>query len=241
MPCILQCLCVASGLLVTGNVQGVIPSCCVPTHLAASAIQDAGSNEVGVCVSLLHRADHPIPTKSNCIDKIIIDLVMVDVINKSCFHFANVLTDIAVDHRLKLFVTHWTTHASTQLGCTHSSVTFSTPKVVVKRGRDHNFIKKIESHPGIDSPKFLGEYQDSTGRMLKCYHLPEREAHLMVMSESLAVQTQVYDRCAASAAPMSRLQHHPSVGSAGRSERLPAGHNRVQAGADGLIAAICWN
>lgn len=63
--------------------------------------------------------------------------------------------------------------------------------------RHDNFLVKIEKHPGIDSPKFLGQYKDSTGRALKCYHLPKREAELMVMSESLAVQTKVYDRMSA--------------------------------------------
>ena len=60
--------------------------------------------------------------------------------------------------------------------------------------RHDNFMTKIESHPSIDSPKFLGQYKDSTGRTLKCYHLPKREAELMVMSESLSVQAKVYDR-----------------------------------------------
>jgi len=60
-----------------------------------------------------------------------------------------------------------------------------------------NFIAKVEAHPGIDSAKFLAQYKDPTGRMLKCYNLPKREAELMVMSESLKVQTRVYDRLAA--------------------------------------------
>lgn len=60
--------------------------------------------------------------------------------------------------------------------------------------RHDHFIAKIEKHPGIDSPNFLGQYKDSTGRTLKCYNLPKRECELMVMSESLAVQTKVYDR-----------------------------------------------
>lgn len=59
-----------------------------------------------------------------------------------------------------------------------------------------NFIVKVENHPGIDSAKFLAQYKDSTGRSLKCYHLPKRECELMVMSESLAVQAKVYDRMA---------------------------------------------
>ena len=34
---------------------------------------------------------------------------------------------------------------------------------VIHDGED---VKKIEKHPGIDSPKFLGQYKDSTGRTL---------------------------------------------------------------------------
>lgn len=60
--------------------------------------------------------------------------------------------------------------------------------------RHSDFMVKLEKHPGIDSPKFSGQYKDSTGRSLKCYHLPKRECELMVMSESLAVQAKVYDR-----------------------------------------------
>ena len=63
--------------------------------------------------------------------------------------------------------------------------------------RHDNFMAKIENHPGIDSPKFLGQYKDSTGRTLKCYYLPKRECELMVMSESLEVQAKVYDRMTA--------------------------------------------
>lgn len=59
-----------------------------------------------------------------------------------------------------------------------------------------NFMVKIESHPAIDSAKFLAQYKDSTGRTLKCFQLPKRECELMVMSESLAVQAKVYDRLA---------------------------------------------
>ena len=66
-----------------------------------------------------------------------------------------------------------------------------------KELRHDNFMTKIEKHPGIDSPKFLGQHKDSTGRTLKCYNLPKREAELMVMSESLEVQTRVYDRLSA--------------------------------------------
>lgn len=60
--------------------------------------------------------------------------------------------------------------------------------------RHDNFMVKLENHPGIESPKFLGDYKDARGRTQKCYYLPKREAELMVMSESLMVQTKVYDR-----------------------------------------------
>lgn len=63
--------------------------------------------------------------------------------------------------------------------------------------RHDNFMVKIERHPGIQSPKFLGDYKDARGRVQKCYHLPRRECELMVMSESLEVQTRVYDRMVA--------------------------------------------
>lgn len=61
-----------------------------------------------------------------------------------------------------------------------------------------NFLAKVEKHPGITSAKFLA-YVDVPGpngaiRKSKCYILPKRECELMVMSESLQVQAQVYDR-----------------------------------------------
>lgn len=60
--------------------------------------------------------------------------------------------------------------------------------------RHDHFMVKVEKVLEKDSPKFLGQYKDSTGRTLKCYHLPKREASLMVMSECYAVQAKVYDR-----------------------------------------------
>jgi hypothetical protein len=78
--------------------------------------------------------------------------------------------------------------------------------------RHDHFMAKIENHPGIDSPKFLGQYKDSTGRTLKCYQLPKRECEILVMSESLAVQAKVYDR-------MTKLESHPPARA--RRARLP--------------------
>lgn len=63
--------------------------------------------------------------------------------------------------------------------------------------RHDNFITKIEKHPGIDAPKFLGTQKYGNGNTRKIYNLPKREAELMVMSESLEVQTRVYDRMTA--------------------------------------------
>ena len=71
-------------------------------------------------------------------------------------------------------------------------------EVRVSEGKKHlrhdNFITKLEKHPGIDSPNLIGEYKDASGRMSKCYYLPKREAEIMAMSESLAIQAKVYDR-----------------------------------------------
>lgn len=78
--------------------------------------------------------------------------------------------------------------------------------------RHDNFIAKIEKHPGIDSPKFLGHIEvigpNGGARKSKCYRLPKRECELMVMSESLAVQTKVYDRLNAvtEQAPMQQVK-----------------------------------
>lgn len=63
--------------------------------------------------------------------------------------------------------------------------------------RHDHFMAKIEKHPGIDAPNFRGVYLGGNGQQRPCYHLSKREAELMVMSESLKVQTRVYDRLAA--------------------------------------------
>lgn len=62
--------------------------------------------------------------------------------------------------------------------------------------RHDHFMTKVEKHPGIDAPKFRGVYKGGNGQDRPCYYLPKREAELMVMSESLKVQTRVYDRLA---------------------------------------------
>lgn len=46
--------------------------------------------------------------------------------------------------------------------------------------RHDNFIAKLEAHPGIAHLSFQGSYFDPTGRSVKCYYLPKREAELMV-------------------------------------------------------------
>ena len=63
--------------------------------------------------------------------------------------------------------------------------------------RHADFMTKLEKHPSIDSPKFFAQYKDSTGRLLKSYHLPKREACLMAMSYSYELQAKVFDRMTA--------------------------------------------
>jgi hypothetical protein len=61
--------------------------------------------------------------------------------------------------------------------------------------RHDNFIAKVVKVLGeVAALNFQVSYKDSTGRTLKCYALPKREAHLMVMSENYKVQAAVYDR-----------------------------------------------
>lgn len=44
--------------------------------------------------------------------------------------------------------------------------------------RHDNFIAKLEQHPGITHLNFQGSYSDPSGRSVKCYYLPKREAEL---------------------------------------------------------------
>jgi anti-repressor protein len=62
--------------------------------------------------------------------------------------------------------------------------------------RHATFMEKVCNHPGIAGQNFLSGYFDPNGQQRPCYYLPKREAELMVMAESLDVQTQVYDRLA---------------------------------------------
>lgn len=62
--------------------------------------------------------------------------------------------------------------------------------------RHDHFMDKVKAHPGITGPNFRGYYSGGNGKQEPCYYLPKREAELMVMSESLEVQTKVYDRLA---------------------------------------------
>jgi hypothetical protein len=59
-----------------------------------------------------------------------------------------------------------------------------------------DFMKKVERHPGIAAGNFSGSYSAGNGKQERCYYLPKREAELMVMSESLEVQTKVYEQVA---------------------------------------------
>jgi hypothetical protein len=58
-------------------------------------------------------------------------------------------------------------------------------KLLHKRPLRHdNLMVKIKNHPGIDAPNLQGVHRGANGEDRPCYYLPEREAHLMVMSES---------------------------------------------------------
>lgn len=78
-----------------------------------------------------------------------------------------------------------------------------------KELRHDNFIAKIEKHPGIDAPKFVGTQAYGNRNTRKVYNLPERECKLMVMSESLEVQTKVYDRMTELEAKAPAVVHDP--------------------------------
>ena len=83
-----------------------------------------------------------------------------------------------------------------------------------------HLIDKIESHPGIQPAEFSAGYIDAKGETRKLYNLPERECNLLVMSESLAIQAQVYDklidalRVAHRSKAQPRLQTDTEIGTA---------------------------
>jgi phage antirepressor YoqD-like protein len=60
--------------------------------------------------------------------------------------------------------------------------------------RHRDFMAKVLKVLGSeDARNFSHIYKDAYGRNQRCYALPKREAHLMVMSESYKVQAAVYD------------------------------------------------
>ena len=60
--------------------------------------------------------------------------------------------------------------------------------------RHDNFINKIKLVLAGDHLKFKGVYLAGNGESRPCYYLTQREACLMVMSESYHVQAVVLDR-----------------------------------------------
>ncbi len=60
--------------------------------------------------------------------------------------------------------------------------------------RHDTFLNKIAKVLGDNGQNFMGVYKGGNGQDRPCYYLPKREANLMVMSESYAVQAKVYDR-----------------------------------------------
>ena len=61
--------------------------------------------------------------------------------------------------------------------------------------RHDDFLKKVRKVLGSGGlGNFSGSYLNVQGKEQPCYNLPQREANLMVMSESYKVQAAVYDR-----------------------------------------------
>lgn len=61
--------------------------------------------------------------------------------------------------------------------------------------RHDSFMTKVGTVLGEGCPKFSGHYfHPQNGQKYRCYYLPKREALLMLMSESYAIQAKVYDR-----------------------------------------------
>lgn len=60
-----------------------------------------------------------------------------------------------------------------------------------------DFVKKVPEVLGKDAGKFSGIYRDSMNRVQDGYHFPKREACLMAMSYSYALQAKVFDRMTA--------------------------------------------
>lgn len=60
--------------------------------------------------------------------------------------------------------------------------------------RHDHFMAKVQKVLGSDAPEFLGTQKYGNNISRQVYNLPKREASLMVMSESYAVQAKVYDR-----------------------------------------------
>lgn len=74
-----------------------------------------------------------------------------------------------------------------------------------------DFMKKVVKVLGEEvAGKFSCYYKAENGKQNPCYHLPKREAHLMVMSENYKVQAAIYDRMEsleeAQKKPMSQLE-----------------------------------
>ncbi|WP_370932040.1 Rha family transcriptional regulator [Bartonella sp. DGB1] len=55
-------------------------------------------------------------------------------------------------------------------------------------------IRQMFTELKIEPSKFLGKYQDSTGRKLVCYHLPKRECLILVSGYSTTLRAKIVDR-----------------------------------------------
>jgi hypothetical protein len=97
------------------------------------------------------------------------------------------------------------------------------------------FMEKVRNHPGITAQNFLHSYLGGNGKQEPCYYLPKREAELMVMSESLAVQTKVSPRCVVydRISSHSRATRHPK-----EPRTLPSWHIPTSTATDSLYGLL---
>jgi hypothetical protein len=69
--------------------------------------------------------------------------------------------------------------------------------------RHDSFMAKVPSVLGADAPKFIGTQTYGNNNTRSIYNFPKREACLMAMSYSYALQAKVYDRMTALEGPQS--------------------------------------
>lgn len=77
-------------------------------------------------------------------------------------------------------------------------VTMSSREIAELTGKRHDNvmadIRKMLEELEFHSPEFSGEYKDSTGRSLPCFHLPRREVEILLTGYSIPLRAKCLDR-----------------------------------------------